>query len=410
MSALELSTMKKFLNSKSIINMNNKTVQELREIAKSRGLTGYHRLHKADLLTLLNTPSGQRKPTPEATDVFERKEMVKSRPVVKSKLQGWYDWLINTVPKPIKERVKGVYKGFKNRVLALYGKTKKALTLQDNVEDEAKEEYIEDVRHLYDVDEHIAQQPEKDVDLTPKEHKHAFKKAYRSFRIPGIKADVDGYIAMVTPKLRTLIKEQVKDMGSAKVQLSMWIQWKKKIVMEIDLDEEDLADAQDVPGGETDGYIRIEKPFNSKMTQVFQGSDIDELLEGMFAYIKTQVEHPALPKSGFTIDRIMHLDVNFHKLQLTRGSSYITLPSWIASKKAIINPTNENDEECFKWAVTAALHHEEINNNPERISKLKTHAENYNWQGLEFPMAVRKISKFEKKQRRHRSECVVRLG
>ena len=28
-------------------------------------------------------------------------------------------------------------------------------------------------------------------------------------------------------------------------------------------------------------------------------------------------------------------------------------------KKAVINPKNE-DEECFKWAVIAALHYEEI--------------------------------------------------
>ena len=47
------------------------------------------------------------------------------------------------------------------------------------------------------------------------------------------------------------------------------------------------------------------------------------------------------------------LDISFHRLNLTRGSSYLPLPDWIANKKAIINPHN-NDEECFKWAVTAA--------------------------------------------------------
>ena len=53
----------------------------------------------------------------------------------------------------------------------------------------------------------------------------------------------------------------------------------------------------------------------------------------MFARIKTQTEHPALPKSGFTLDHIMHLDVDFHRLELTRGGSHIELPDWIASKK-----------------------------------------------------------------------------
>ena len=30
----------------------------------------------------------------------------------------------------------------------------------------------------------------------------------------------------------------------------------------------------------------MEKPFNSKMMEIFQGSNIDEILEKMFAYIK----------------------------------------------------------------------------------------------------------------------------
>ena len=185
-------------------------------------------------------------------------------------------------------------------------------TLQDEIEEEAKKDYSEDNQRLYE-------QPDKDVDLTPKEHKHALHKTFRSFRIPGIeKADVDGYITMVTPNVKTLIEEQVKELGAAKVQLSMWVEWKKKIVRVIPLDEEDLKEKKNVPDSEGDTYIRIEKVFNSKMMEIFQGSDVDELLIKMFAHIKTQVEHPALPQNGFSIDRIMHLDIDFHKLKLTK--------------------------------------------------------------------------------------------
>ena len=116
----------------------------------------------------------------------------------------------------------------------------------------------------------------------------------------------------------------------------------------------------------------------------------------MFAHIKNQVEHPALPKSGFTLDHIMHLDIDFHQLVLTRGSSHVELPEWIARRKAVINPKNE-DKECFKWGVIAALHYEEISDHSERISKLRPFAERYDWEGLEFPMALNEISKFEKR-------------
>ena len=67
------------------------------------------------------------------------------------------------------------------------------------------------------------------------------------------------------------------------------------------------------------------------------------------------------------------------------------------NKRAVINPKNENDEECFKWAVIATLHHEEIKSHPERISKLITFEDNCYWGGLEFPLPIKRIIKFERK-------------
>ena len=80
---------------------------------------------------------------------------------------------------------------------------------------------------------------------------------------------------------------------------------------------------------------------------------------------------------------------------LTRGGSYIDLPKWVKDKHCCINPKNE-DKECFKWGVIAALHHNDINNHSEKVSKLKPYIDQYNWDGLEFPMSINKISKFEK--------------
>ena len=103
----------------------------------------------------------------------------------------------------------------------------------------------------------------------------------------------------------------------------------------------------------------------------------------MFAHMRIQVENPALANSRFVFDQILFLDVNFNQLNLTQGSSYLPLPDWISHKKAIINPRNEEDAECFKWAVLAALHYEEIGNNPERILKLRRFESNYDWSELE---------------------------
>ena len=82
--------------------------------------------------------------------------------------------------------------------------------------------------------------------------------------------------------------------------------------------------------------------------------------------MKTQIENPVILKSRFRFDEVLFLDANFHLLNLTRGSFYLPLPDWIVKKKAIINPQNE-DEECFKWAVIAAENFMEIGKNAQCV-------------------------------------------
>ena len=128
----------------------------------------------------------------------------------------------------------------------------------------------------------------------------------------------------------------------------------------IELDPEDAKNAQDLDDGITgDNNIRLEMPFNTLMTEFFEGSDINDLIECMLAYISIQTENPKFPESGFSLDKIMHLYINFHKLVLTWDDSYNELPKWLKSEKAVINPQNKG-EECVKWTVIGALHHEEI--------------------------------------------------
>ena len=109
----------------------------------------------------------------------------------------------------------------------------------------------------------------------------------------------------------------------------------------------------------------VELAFNSRMTNVYNLSDLDEIVNEMIAHMKEQIENPALLNSRFVFDEVLFTNVDFHQLNLMRGSSYLPLSDWLARKKAIINPKNK-DQECFKWAVIAAMRWEEINNNPEK--------------------------------------------
>ena len=130
------------------------------------------------------------------------------------------------------------------------------------------------------------------------------------------------------------------------------------------------------------------------MTNKYQGSDFELRVDGMIAHMKIQVENPALLNSKLIFDEVLYLDTNFHQLNLTRGNSYLPLPDWIEKKKAITNPQN-NDEECFKWAVIAALEWSEIKSHPERVSNFRKFVDNYDWSGLKFPVANKDIKVFQ---------------
>ena len=128
------------------------------------------------------------------------------------------------------------------------------------------------------------------------------------------KADIDSYFEEVQPRMKTLIEEQLKEMESAKIIMTLLVRWKKPVKLANTLDPEDVEGAQDIRGNTSDNYTRVEMPFSSLMTEFFEGSHIYDLIQRMFAHIKTQAENPRMPESGFTLDQIMHLNINFHRL------------------------------------------------------------------------------------------------
>ena len=157
--------------------------------------------------------------------------------------------------------------------------------------------------------------------------------------------DYDAFFIRVREGPIELIFRELNNINSAKIQTSIWIRFTK------DDDVVNLA-------------------FNSLMVNVYRGSDLDQIVDGMIAHMKFQIENPALLNSRFAFDKVLHLDVNFHQLNLTRGRSYVPLPDYMANRNAVINPQND-DSECFKWAIIAADRWTDIGSHPVRISNLR---------------------------------------
>ena len=64
--------------------------------------------------------------------ILEQQEMSKSRSRVKEELKGWYDWLVNHVPKPIKEKASRAFETFKDKIMGLYKRVKGEKNLEES--------------------------------------------------------------------------------------------------------------------------------------------------------------------------------------------------------------------------------------------------------------------------------------
>ena len=136
-------------------------------------------------------------------------------------------------------------------------------------------------------------------------------------------------------------------------------------------------------------------PFNSYQESVYDSTDLEATYERMVAKMLESFSEFLKNESGWTLKRIIKLDINFGRNKPVKGSSKILLPKKLANKGALINMDNEDDY-CFMYAATRALNM--IVDNPQRVNpKLMKQAEELNWDGIEFPKpcSERMYKKFE---------------
>lgn len=114
--------------------------------------------------------------------------------------------------------------------------------------------------------------------------------------------------------------------------------------------------------------------------------------EFIVSHIMKRIDDFEMRGSGFTLSRITELNIQVSHYDVIAGSTYIKLPKFLQSKKAIVNVQN-NDNECFKYAVLSALY--PAASNPHRATKYYEYMNTLDFTDIQFPVEISQIRKFE---------------
>ena len=136
------------------------------------------------------------------------------------------------------------------------------------------------------------------------------------------------------------------------------------------------------------GYFRTPHPIVSLYPQ-----QLDEQLNEAMETVGESMSIFAQAGSGWTLQANQSLSLEMVDYQPIGGSSYIELPKNIYDTKSIVNVKND-DQKCFMWSILAALH--PANYHPERVIHYKPFEDELNFTGIEFPVTVDQIVKFER--------------
>ena len=134
--------------------------------------------------------------------------------------------------------------------------------------------------------------------------------------------------------------------------------------------------------------------FNTKNIIVDDATNLTDFFSVSVERLVELIESLQGKGSGWVFDEVLHFDILINVYKPLAGSSWIPLPKFLASKKALINPKN-TDQECFKWCVVEGMYPQKRDR--DRITKTsKENAKLFNWDGINFPVKLSQINLFEK--------------
>ena len=227
------------------------------------------------------------------------------------------------------------------------------------------DDFIENIRDLFSI-----------LDYEPVLIKSGFDSNYLEYMSNGNNSlSFNEYLELIKPYLYDLINVY-KAKGEWELQLSAEISF---VSQKPDSDE-----------------IRI-MYTRSTPEEIIIGYETEEVAENLIMQLLQKYQDNLQNKmkgSDFIFNGINYLYYDLNRITIRKGGSHIESPKWLKDKKCTINQKN-TDNKCFQYANTLALNFNNINKDPQRISKIKPFIDNYNWNGINFPAAKKDWNKFE---------------
>ncbi|KAK3093489.1 hypothetical protein FSP39_016361 [Pinctada imbricata] len=144
---------------------------------------------------------------------------------------------------------------------------------------------------------------------------------------------------------------------------------------------------------ELEGESETVPHFRSKTKIALRDENLDHDLNSAFQQMSNSMEEFINKGSDWKFDEVTSMEVVTVPYGPLGGSSYLPLPPKFQGIRSIVNVKN-NDQKCFLWSVIAACH--PASHNAERISHYLDYENDLNMTGIEFPVTLNNIPKFEK--------------